>query len=392
MKSVSYSIMLLMICISLQGCKNECNQDKECDDDVYCNGTEKCLEGKCITLLDFPCNDQIACTIDHCNEADHSCYHELPDNDQDGYFAEGCLQGDDCNDSDPDIHPGAPEICNAKDDDCNGVVEEDLDGDGHLDPLSCPNGDDCDDQNKNVYPGAPEICDDLDNNCINGIEDEQDTDQDGFIDETCGGDDCNDEDGSIYPNRPEVCNGRDDNCDGRCDETFQCCRGGSRACITACESTGSQKCDQSCMFEDCQPPKESCNGRDDDCDKSIDEDFPCIAKEKVACETVCGSIGIGICTNQCRIPAPSDCSPLSELCNGRDDDCDDLVDETFVCQAGKPTACITECLTIGTGTCTNECNPPPPEDCTPPEENCINQIDDDCDGLIDETCSGNEYY
>ena len=60
------------------------------------------------------------------------------DNDHDGYGI-GCAAGPDCDDNNPAVHPGATEVCNGIDDDCNGQTDEgleqhlyyrDADGDG----------------------------------------------------------------------------------------------------------------------------------------------------------------------------------------------------------------------------------------------------------------------
>lgn len=81
--------------------------------------------------------------------------------------------GGDCNDADRDIHPEANENVNELDDDCDGTIDEDTvatddDGDGVTEMEG-----DCDDTNPDAYPGAPEVCGD-------GI----DTDCDG-VDATC---------------------------------------------------------------------------------------------------------------------------------------------------------------------------------------------------------------
>jgi len=86
------------------------------------------------------------------------------DRDDDGF-----VNSDDCDDTDPEIHPGAAERCNGLDDDCDGAVPEDADGDGFAD-AAC-GGDDCDDRDASAYPGAADACGDgLDADCLGDVD------------------------------------------------------------------------------------------------------------------------------------------------------------------------------------------------------------------------------
>ena len=121
----------------------------------------------------------------------------------------------------------------SKDNPTNGTVVEsiDEDGDGFL------SDEDCDDSNSQINPNTPEICDGIDNNCDGNIDEDvlstfyADSDEDGFGSsnisiEACSasdgfvsiGTDCNDSDADTYPGAEELCDGLDNNCDYVIDE------------------------------------------------------------------------------------------------------------------------------------------------------------------------------
>ena len=176
------------------------------------------------------------------------------DADSDGYVGE-----DDCDDSDPNIHPGIEEICDGLDNNCDGQIDEgvtltfylDADEDGFGDPAvseerceqgidSVPNNNDCDDSDADIHPGVEEICNGLDDDCDDDIDDGigslyyLDADNDGFGDPnreilSCDGtsdvgqlvnnaDDCNDQNQQVYPNAVEYCDQIDNDCNGSIDE------------------------------------------------------------------------------------------------------------------------------------------------------------------------------
>jgi hypothetical protein len=102
-----------------------------CDDAVDCTvDTCDAATGCANTPDDSACSDADPCTIDTC-DAVTGCSHAPDplcagqDDDLDGYIAviDG---GDDCDDSDPAVHPGAVDVCNALDDDCDAAVDEDF--------------------------------------------------------------------------------------------------------------------------------------------------------------------------------------------------------------------------------------------------------------------------
>jgi hypothetical protein len=60
-------------CTVGSGCSDGCTVDSDCDDHVYCNGTEQCLDHSCFADMPRNCDDGLSCTIDSCDEAAGAC-------------------------------------------------------------------------------------------------------------------------------------------------------------------------------------------------------------------------------------------------------------------------------------------------------------------------------
>ncbi|UCD87624.1 MAG: putative metal-binding motif-containing protein, partial [Desulfobacterales bacterium] len=308
-------------------------------------------------------------------------YQSCVDNDNDGYPADS-----DCDDSDPDVNPGAMEICNGIDDNCDGDIDEgcvtyyrDADGDGYGDPgdsvtaTSPPagyvaNAGDCDDADAATYPGASESCNGWDDDC-DGTVDEgcalhyRDADGDGYGDPSDSttvpqsgyvpnAGDCDDGNANVNPGETEICNGVDDNCDGTIDEGCVTYYrdldsdgyGDPNTWITAMsQPAGYVSNDHDCNDNNASinpGATEVCNSVDDNCDGNIDEG--CTSYYRYADGDNYGDPADSVVDTtppSGYVANSDDCDDTdntiypgaTELCDGKDNDCDGSTDEGAGC-------------------------------------------------------------
>ena len=329
---------------------------------VACNGSKESESGSTPVGEDLDndgygsnddCNDNDAAinpsAMETCDGQDNDCDGEVDegvsttwyaDLDGDGYgdpanTTDACEKptgyvpiGNDCNDDSANAWPGNNEVCDGIDNDCDGVVDEDLsstvyadaDGDGHGDPATSQTGctgaegwsevgDDCDDTNAAIYTGAPEVCDSLDNDCDGEVDEEsgdsngwyRDVDGDGYGDpateeHSCRvppgaidlGGDCDDANPAVNPGAAEICDGIDNNCDGAIDDATAVdastwyldadgdAYGSAAVSVDACDQppnfvSSPADCDDANARINPGSP-EICDGLDNDCDGIIDDD------------------------------------------------------------------------------------------------------------------------
>ncbi len=340
----------------------------------------------------------------NCNgQTDETCYGNDPDGD--GYAAPA-----DCQPVDSAFHPGAKEgCCNPKlsgsaaiaqcDKNCDGATTPcaatDLDFDGYT------GKDDCDETNPDIHVGAPEKCGDgIDQNCDGSdlscaVIAGQDDDGDGYANNV----DCKPANGDIHPGAIEKCNGKDDNCNGITDEgnpdtTPGPCGGDVGLCqpgVQTCVHIGLK------AYVECAPKvgpePDVCDGYDNNCNGLTDEFYPLLGKpcdgsDSDQCKNgtwTCGSDTKGVvCVNE-------SITDLVELCDGIDNNCNGQTDEG-INYFGKKVGAMCKGLGacgIGVVECSPElqvavCSTDAYGSNSQATPEICNGIDDDCNGKTDE--------
>ncbi len=335
------------------------------------------------------------------------------DEDQDSYggnvAATVCKAGNgysavsgDCDDSLLTVYPGASEVCDGMDNNCDGAIDNnpldpttvwpDADGDGAgagTSSIGCPyNGwsssdDDCDDADSSIYPGADEYCDGVDHDCDGSVNESSsvdaplwylDGDQDGYGDPstsvqrctassslvTLGGD-CDDMEASINPSAFEYCNGLDDDCDGSTDE--------------------SDAVDAQDYYTD-----------------GDGDGYGDPASVLYSCSTLSGYVELG---DDCDDADATIYPDALEICDKIDSNCDTVVDldlmDVYYTDAdgdgyGDFQSPIADCSQpAGTVVTFGDCDDQAAAVYPGATETC-NSIDDDCSGLVDDNPPSGSYY
>ncbi len=446
------------------GASTACTQANEFGS---CKGTRAC------TAAGLSACSALAATAETCNGADDNCDgvtdEGFADLDKDGLAdcvdpdidGDGVANAADCSPTNAAIHPGATEICDGLDNDCDGTTDvggpgcvvyypdADTDTFGAADApgvcqcaasgiLTATSHSDCDDGNSAIHPGASEVCDGLDNNCDGKTDPACDGDGDGWCDAaqttigtpvTCphGGGDCNDAAVAINPGATETCNGVDDDCDGvtdgagasGCVPYFIDADGdkfgsGSSVCLCAPDGQHAATVGGDCndLASGVHPgATEVCNGIDDNCDGQTDENGAS------GCTNAWADVdgdGYGdpanaacVCGSSTAFPASKagDCDDgnaavhpgAAEVCNGADDNCDGATDPvgatgcaSYYVDAdkdsyGSTATAICLCVPDGghTASAGGDCNDADAAIHPGVTEVC-NGVDDNCNGLVDE--------
>jgi hypothetical protein len=363
-----------------------CEEKAAAADDSKCDGVDNDCDGETdeeFTSKETTCGEGVCAAF-----GVTSC--------EDGVLIDSCVAGDPISPTDED--------CNGVDEDCDGDADDDypaipttcgVGGCAAEGAIDCVDGEVKDTCVEKAPAADDSKCDGIDNDCDDQVDEDAHP-----VEITCGNgpciavgiqtcvdgapvDDCTPSEPAVFEDL--TCDGIDEDCDGKVDEDFP-------VEVTACESAdgcvgaGELTCKKGQLHDSCQPPVKQaddtlCDGIDNDCDGSVDEDF---APYAIECgEGVCRQGGFVQCQNgevveNCApLPSPA---PVDAVCDGLDEDCDGEVDEDFateisncgygVCAAQGETSCVD-------GKLIDTCEP----------GLAVAFVDDACDGL-DVDCDG----
>ncbi|MBI2398865.1 MAG: putative metal-binding motif-containing protein [Xanthomonadales bacterium] len=338
-----------------------------------------------------------------CPDGDNDTYGNTP------YCINACerpydyfpLPGGDCNDDDGSIHPGAFELCDGSDNDCDGFTDElyptlgavcntGLQGICQSGMVTCQAGGggiQC----LQSIAASPEVCDGLDNDCDGSADQGNPGGGIACVNSnpfgSCAGvTQCAGASGITCQGptpAAELCDALDNDCDGSVDDGNP---GGGAACMTGLPgrcATGLTNCTGGAVqcVGTFGPIAELCNGIDDNCDGAVDDGDP---DGGVACNT--GLLGVCAAgTRHCQgggVQCIGNVAATMETCDGLDNDCNGTIDNGnpgggYACSTGQPGICAAGTATCVSGAiqCLRNSNPGP--------EFC-DSLDNDCDGAVDE--------